>query len=373
MKVCFKSIIVRSCCGFALLPLWLLLLLLVSCERRPLEEASYDKALIPISIDWVTKSHLDPDSDRENLYRASVWFYSKDGPVFNGSSYKEFRFNDPKGGTVELPVGHYSVLIFNNAIDEFSSNVGFRGTDSFSTFEYYLKPADATMDMTTNPVLEPDILAVWRVFEYEVTPGMVKVSRSMTSPITDEDRKQAEADLKKLLNLQPERLTKTLHAQAYVRFLKSSGKPASATLTGMAHSVNLSTGEITSTTPSSFSFEMNNRQYDADHPKHGRIEAYVETLGMLPDASSTYRMTLRFTLSGQYEGSVTYPSPSSPPFSFDVTKQLRTQPAPDADYCIHLGSDSGIELPELTPGGFDPDIDDWGDEDNTVVPLPGKK
>ena len=349
----------------------LLLPFLSSCERRPLEEISYDKALIPITIDWVTLAHLDPDSDRENLYRASVWFFSKDGTVFNnGKTYQEIRFNDPRGGTVELPVGHYSVLILNNAIDEFNNNVGFRGTDSYSTFEYYLKSADATMDMTTNPVQEPDILAVWRIFEYEVTPSMVKVSRSLDAPISDADRSKAEEDLKKLLNLQPERLTHTLHAQAYVRFLKSSGKPASATLTGMAHSVNLSTGEV-STTPSSFTFEMNNRQYDDPaHPKHGKIEAYVETLGMLPDATSRYRLTLRFTLTGQYEGSTTYPSPSSAPFSFDVTKQLNTQPAPDADYCIHLGSDSGIELPELVPGGFSPDIDDWGDEDNTVIPLP---
>ena len=124
----------------------LLLSLLTGCERRPLEEDSYDKALIPITIDWVTLAKLDPATDHDNLYRASVWFFSKDGAVFNGKSYKEFLLNDPRGGTLELPVGHYSILILNNSVDDFNGNVGFRGTDSYSTFEYYLKSASGSLN-----------------------------------------------------------------------------------------------------------------------------------------------------------------------------------------------------------------------------------
>ena len=356
-----------------LLP-FLLLSLLTGCERRPLEEDSYDKALIPITIDWLTLAKLDPATDHENLYRASVWFFCKDGAVFNGRSYKEFLLNDPRGGTVELPVGHYSILILNNSVDDFNGNVGFRGTDSYSTFEYYLKSATGSLnsvnklDNPDNPVLEPEILAVWRVFEYEVTPEMVKVSRKLNDPITEEAKQQAEEDLKKLLNLQPERLTHTVHVQSYVDYLASSSKPADAILTGMASSVNLSTGEV-STTPSSFCFSMNNRQYE-NNSKHGRIEAYFETLGPLSDPSAHYQLTMRFTLIGQYNGSSIYPSQSSQPFSFDVTDQLLNQPAPDADYCIHLTSDDDITLPELVPGGFTPSVDDWGDEDDIVITPP---
>ena len=79
---------------------------------------------------------------------------------------------------------------------------------------------------------------------------------------------------------------------------------------------------------------------------------------------------MRFTLIGQYNGSSIYPSQSSQPFSFDVTEQLHNQPAPDADYCIHLTSDDDITLPELVPGGFTPSVDDWGDEDDIVITPP---
>lgn len=344
-------------------------LLLVSCERRPLEEETIDKAIIPITIDWVTLAHMDPDHDAENLYRASVWFFSKDGAVFNGKRYKEFRLDDPKGGTVELPIGHYSVLIFNNSIDEFSDNVGFRGTDQYDTFEYYAQPASTLARNRAgleNPVKEPDLLAAWRRFEYEVTPQMVRESRSLTSPMSDAERKKAREDLRKLLGLQPERLTYTVHTSARLLYLKSLARPAEAVLVGMAHSVKLASKEV-SLTPSSFAFEMNNRKFDSSTSKHGRIEAYFRSLGMLASAGAVYELRLRFTLTQAYEGSATYPPSTQEPFGFDVTSLLRSQPAPHADYCVHL--DAGIELPDLVSGSFDADVDDWGDEDNTEIPI----
>ena len=367
IKVYLKSIIVRSCCK-AFLSLGLALSLLVSCERRPVDEESYDKAVIPVTIDWVTLANLDPVNDKEDIYRASVWFFSKDGDVFDGKSYKEFRFSDPRSGEVTLPMGHYSIIIFNNSIDEFSDNVGFRGTDAYDTFEYYAKPATDSR-AGANPVLEPDVLAAWRIPEYEVTPEMVRETRGLSSALTEEERAQAQSDLKKLLNLQPERLTYTVHAKAYVSYLKSCSKPADAVLIGMAHSVKLASKEV-SMTPSSFSFQMNNRKYDTANPKNGWIEAYFETLGMLAEPID-YRLTLRFTLIGSYNGSTSYPVSSASPFTFDVTGQLKTHPSSsDADYYIELKDSDNVTLPELIPGSFTPSIDDWGDDVNSDVPLP---
>ena len=367
MKVYFKNIIVRSCCS-KLLSLGLLMVLFVSCERRPVDEDSYDRAKVPVTIDWVTLANLDPDKNKEDIYRASVWFFSKDGAVFDGKSYKEFRLSDPRSGEVTLPIGHYSIIIFNNSIDEFSDNVGFRGTDAYDTFEYYAKPATDSR-AGANPVSEPELLAAWRIAEYEVTPEMVRESRGLSSALTEEERAQAQSDLKKLLNLQPERLTYTVHAKAYVSYLKSCNQPADAVLIGMAHSVKLASKEV-SITPSSFSFQMNNRKYDTANPKNGWIEAYFETLGMLAEPTD-YRLTLRFTLIGSYNGSTSYPVSSASPFTFDVTGQLKTHPSSsDADYYIELKDSDNVTLPELIPGSFTPSIDDWGDDVNSDVPLP---
>ena len=367
IQVYLKSIIVRSC-RWAFLSLGLALSLLVSCERRPVDEDSYDKAKVPVTIDWVTLAKLDPDKNKEDIYRASVWFFSKDGAVFDGKSYKEFRLSDPRSGEVTLPIGHYSILVFNNSVDEFSDNVGFRGTDAYDTFEYYAKPATDSR-AGANPVLEPDILAAWRIAEYEVTPEMVRESRGLTTSLTEAERAQAKEDLKKLLNLQPERLTYTVHARAYVGYLKSCAKPADAVLIGMAHSVKLASKEV-SITPSSFSFQMNNRQYDPANPKNGWIESYFETLGMLAEPTD-YRLTLRFTLIGSYNGSTSFPASSASPFTFDVTGQLRNHPsASDADYYIKLKDSDNITLPELIPGSFSPAIGDWGDDTDSDIPLP---
>lgn len=352
----------------------LLAVLLVGCERRPLEEETIDRAIIPITIDWVTLAKMDPVHDKDNLYRASVWFFCKDGAPFNGNRYKEFWFDDPRGGTVELPIGHYSVLIFNNSVDEFSDNVGFRGTDRFDTFEYYcqsvsVNPQNLGLDGEDTLVLEPDLLAAWRSYEYEVTPGMVRVSRSLTDPMSDAERQQAEEDLKRLLNLKPERLTYSVHASARILYLKSLARPADACLLGMAHSVRLASKEV-STTPSSFAFEMNNRKFDSSTSKHGSIEAYFRSLGMLANPLAQYGLTMRFTLTEAYEGYTQFPSSQSQPLIFDVKELLLNSPAPHADYCIHLTED--IELPDFVTNGFEPDVDDWGDEDNTVIPIPGE-
>ncbi len=349
-------------------------LLLFSCHRRPLELLLVDTCAIPVTIDWESKARLTPGEDTEDLYRASVWFFAKDGTVFaDGSTYKEFRLDDPAGGEVELPVGRYAVLVFNNSVDEFSSNVGFRGTDRYDTFEYYVCNASASRFAGNNPVLEPDILAAWRLDDYEVTREMVIQHHQLEVPLTAEEAAKAEEDLKRLLNLVPERLTYEVHTIAHVEYVRSA-RSAQAVLHGMAHTVRLASRQV-SATPSSFTFAMNNRRFDDEDSPHGTVEARYRTLGLLADGGAPYRVDLSFTLTEAYEGSTTYPTPPAPPFRFDVAGQVR-QPVYDdeeTDIRIRLGlglyADDEIILPNLVPGAFSPSVDDWGEEFPIDIPI----
>ena len=102
--IIFQIRIIRVVIAFSIG--WALALLIAGCERRPLEDMSQMKAIIPITIDWRTKAMLDPDNDRENLYCASVYFFSKDGPVFNGKPWCHLRMEqDVTRDSIMLPIG----------------------------------------------------------------------------------------------------------------------------------------------------------------------------------------------------------------------------------------------------------------------------
>lgn len=345
-------------------------LALISCERRALEESYVVTAKIPVRIDW-TKAELDPTSDDENLYRASVWLFAKDGTLFqNGKTYCEYTLDNPSEGVIEVPVGRYSVLILNNSIAEFSDQVGFRGTDKYETFEYYIK-ADTRLASGENVVLEPDILALWRMDDFEVTPQMVVVSQGLNTPVSEEEGAAAGSRLKVLTSVVPERITYVVHTMVHVKNIKSAAL-SGATLHGMAHSIHLSTGRV-STTESTFRFSLNNRKFDAESGKDGTIEAVFHSLGPLSDNQSSYRMDISFILVDTYNGSTTYPTPPAPPYGFDITSQIipekTTLSIPALS--IRIGLDEPyIMLPDLyVPGGFDPDVSDWGDELPIDIPV----
>ncbi len=366
-----------------------LLLILTCCERRELEVLVVETCTIPITIDWESKAKLQPGVDTENLYRASVWFFSKGGVAFdNGKRYKEIYLDNPTGGEVQLPVGRYSVLVFNNSVGSFSSNVGFRGIDRYDTFEYYVCSAPGARAGEENPVLEPDILAVWSMDDYEVTRDMVVQKHQLDIPLTAAARAKAEEDLKRLLNLKPERLTYTVHTEACVHNL-SSTRAAEARLSGMAHSVRLASREVADT-PSSFSFRMKSASARTPgNSPHNTIEAHFSSLGLLDNPNSSYTAELIFFLGKEYEGSTTYPTPPASPFRFDVEWQvLRSfndeNQSKEVDIRIRLGhclweydGDSvypgdypTIYLPDLAnPGGFMPDVGDWDEEEDIPIPL----
>lgn len=356
------------------------LVVFVSCERRELEEEMVGTAKIPVVIDW-TLTGLNPSTDKENLYRASVWVFTEDGSAIgsSGKSYKEFRLNSATKDYIELPTGRYSVLIFNNSVSEFSSNVAFRGTDKFDTFEYYAVEhtnSRYAKSSSETVVMTPDILAAWRMTGLEVTAGMVIVSRTLDYPITAQAQAQAVTDLKQLSGVQPELLTYTCNVSARVSELKSM-RSASGVLTGMASSVMLATGQ-TSASQATHEFTMNgNRVYDADNAYDGVAHGVpFQTFGAVASTNAKYGIELLFVLNNLYENSYLYPTPPSSPFLFDVTRQVvqfSSQKTISLDIQIGLSGSDGdniITLPRIIKeGGFSADIDGWGDDEQIDVPI----
>lgn len=364
----------RSLCPNRPVLYLLLLLLTASCERRELTEELYQTAKIKVSIDW-SEAALDPDNDPDgDLYRASVWLFCKEGPIFNGKSYKEYRLNSCLGGEIEVPIGHYSVLVFNNSVDEFSSYVGFRGTDRYETFEYYAK-ADTRSSQARNAtlpaLLEPDVLAAWHLDNLEITPEVVTYTRTRAGEQGSSSRASEQAN--SLQDVQPTRLTTQCNLQAYARQIKSVST-AQGFLQGMAGSVFLVSGQV-SAAPTTVYFTLNHHTYDPGSTTDGTLNGTFNTIGPLADPAATYGLQLWFTLTAAYNGSTTWPTPPEAPYQFDITEQVLYAESHTPDLAVSLELDIKVgygltpDEPEITfptvnqGSGFSAEVEEWGEEE----------
>ncbi|MFI3322715.1 MAG: DUF5119 domain-containing protein [Rikenellaceae bacterium] len=379
----------------------LLLLLTSSCHRQRLEEFYYSKALIPILINWEEKALMYVDNDPDDdLYSASLWLFPREGSDYQGDPI-EYRLTNPVFDYIEAPIGVYDVLVFNKTVGEFSSNVGFRGTDKFETFEYYTKPylnsQGETVEVDGRELrLEPDLLAAWRSPEdqpFVVTLDMIQKiegvqecqreinekyffvkddvsSKVLATNITKSDFDSLSEEFTQLVILYPERLTHIVTVEHCVKNLNSAAS-ASGVISGMSESVIMAPAEY-SAMQTSGSFDLTGKYITSEDGKDGYVDGSVRVIGPLHhDYNPTYNFLSKFVLKAEYEGSLIYPTPPADAFSYGVTDQVYDgEEKMGLDKIIPLcicGFDDGgggVVLPDTSfgSGGFDVSVNDWDDE-----------
>lgn len=335
--------------------LCVLLIAITSCERRELEDVLINTAKIPVSFDW-SQTGINPDNDENgDLYRGSIWLYCVDGTPFNGNSYKEYIINYPILDTIEVPVGKYKVLAINNAISDYSDNVVFKGTENWESFEYSVKWSNKS---NNSYMSEPDFLAIWLLDEFEVTAEMVLESSKGLNTI------KSAASLQKMVGIQVVPIIYTCTVTAHVAHLRSA-KSATGVFSGFASSVVLSSGEKKSEYDG-YIFSFDRHKFYDPTSKDGYMQCSFVTLGKSQESSHNNELSILFTLNETLDGSMLFPTPPNPPFRFDVSSQMGTD-ANRLNIEIEFGK---IELPDINAeGGFEPDIDDWGDEDIIDIPI----
>ncbi|MFR9504011.1 MAG: DUF5119 domain-containing protein [Rikenellaceae bacterium] len=361
--------------------------LLSSCIRQELEEVLYTKALIPVLIDWESRAlmYVDDDPD-EDLYSASVWLYPTEDSEYQGEPL-EYKLVDPEHEYIEVPVGIYDVLVFNKTVTDYSSSVGFRGTDNFDTFEYYVKPnTSASSLFSLNRADDddsdlshyPDLLAAWTmegdeklVITFNEITSYEKVSevRSRTKSRTDtrvtaDDFSELDPSLLQLINITPERLTHHVTVVETIENLHSLSY-SQVTFKGVSSSVKLASKDYSSDNTSHIA-TLTSKQYTDVENKIGEVTGSFNVIGRL-DESSSYSLDAIFYLSTEYNGSLIYPTPPADSFTFDVTDQVE---GAILGLEKHFDLYVSVTLPYLVvpgDGGFDIDVDDWGD--TTVIPM----
>ncbi|MFR9511925.1 MAG: DUF5119 domain-containing protein [Rikenellaceae bacterium] len=165
-----------------MLSLTMLLILSIGCQRKELEDPYQFLAHIPISIDW-SESLVDVD----DVAHVSIYLYPSDGGEPLTYLSADIYFN-----LIQVPIGEYSVLIFNDLVDNVKG-VGFDGVSSYtnhsvnavedlsSTTSYYNR-ADNERLLT-----EHSRMASWYLDELIVDESMVEYTRSDAFEVYIED------------------------------------------------------------------------------------------------------------------------------------------------------------------------------------------
>lgn len=325
--------------------------LITSCERRPLEDALFTTAKIPVKIYW-DLAGISPKN-------ATVMFYREDG-----SFYKEWQTESDREcaeGYAELEPGRYTAVAFNELRNQIEY-VRIRGWERLETLEAYIsentKPAYmfSSRDENEVQVQRPGILAACKA-SINITPDMI--SQTHYTPVGN--------DYFALTNLHPDRKTAQANMIVHVRGINNARMPAMAELRHMASGYFFATDK-NSLSPVTAQFTMNNRKYLTDSKKDGNISATITTFGVLgewhhtadtPDAS--FFLDLAFMLVDEKQTVVE--------FSADITDIMEI--AVDEKIAVSINIETGLgELPEVKPvgsdSGFSTELIDW---DKVIVPL----
>jgi hypothetical protein len=319
------------------------------------DELNYT-ALIPVRIDW-SASGLS----MSEMHRASVWFFPK-----NNSAPLEYRLEgNLTYREIEVPVGVYSVLVFNETVDAGDWNtITFTGTRRYDTFAAMSVP-DAVRGFYTRsealPLIKsPEPLAAWSLDHFEVTLEMVRLTHTVIrKQETPGTRNPLEIEVPELTEIKPlprfERMTITARVANLVSSMQVTG-----TIDGMAGGVYLVSGEKIPAV-SAHAFILNGRLYD-DNKKDGTTTRTFNTFGCLSSSVVRNTLDLDFMLTdGTFH----------PRQNFDATKLITMVPntliptkSITVGYDLRAG-DHPIPLPSVdVDAGIT--VNDW---DEVIVPL----
>ena len=328
---------------------------LCSCERRDL--TYYEVSEITLTADW-SRAGL---GEEEKDYGATVIFYPQDG-----SEPKVFLMGERTGDVVRLPEGTYRIVLFNRSFDDFS-NLSFRGREGYETLEAHARKVDTRMDGTgrteTRTIVgPPDALAAATIEGFTVTEDMLgnyshtDYGRSGKSRMTE---KSGVGEDRYALHFIPKKLTREVIAKIHIKGLNNV-RSATCRLDGVAESVFLASGKISPQTVTQ-EFRLADPQFDEGSPFDGIMTSTFEVFGIrLCDHCSLHLEALLA------DGKTVFTSD----YTDAKVSELENGDGTISVY-VELATD---KIPDVKPeggsgSGFDVDVDGWGDEVTTEVPI----
>ncbi len=292
--------------------------LLTACEHKELCYKHPHTAMVRVAFDWTNAPEANPEG-------MCVFFYPVGDP--DRSTPQRVDFTGKAGGEVEIQVGSYCVLCYNNDTEA----VLFRGMDEFQQHEAYTREGNVLESIYGNGAnfvpkaedaadervtISPDML--WGCYELDVT-----VSEAENQVITLYPEEQVCTYTYEIRNVQN---------------LKYASQMCGS-LSGMAPSVFFGTEELGK--------ECITVPFESVSDGKSTVTGRFYTFGHHEDNAQPHKFLLYVWMKddGKYY------------YTFDVTEQVHT--APDKRH-VHIIIDD-VELPQpITNGsGFEPTVDDW--------------
>lgn len=316
------------------------LLTLVSCDHKEFcHDDGRTKKLI-VEYDW-------SDAPEANPRGMCVFFYSLD----NGEYYR-FDFDNPKGGEIEIPVGEYMLITYNNDTEL----VRFSGTNHFDTHIAYTREGDLLEPLYGNGVtstakpdngervcITPDNLWGCHVDYVKITDTCVYY----TLPADDEDvcdcDRQQTTDVR-VITLYPHDML--CHYSYEVRNVENAEyiSKISASLSGMAPTLKLMDESLPD--------ECVTLPFAGKVGDNNKITGSFLTFGHNDNNSAVHKMTFFVIMNNGAKYRIENND------NLNVTAQVDT--ARDRRH-VHIIID-GLKVPysKDDDGGWDPSVDDWG-------------
>lgn len=315
-------------------------LCLASCERREL--TYYNESEITVTADW-SRTGLE----EEKKYGATLIIYPQDG-----GAPKTVLMGERSHATVRLPRGKYDAIIFNRSFDDFSS-LAFRGKENLETLEAYAKKVE-TRSGTRVIISAPERLATAVIRNFEVTDEML----GNYAPATTRTFICPEGACH--MQFIPVPITQKTQVELRIKGLDNL-KKAACTMTGIPLSVFLYNGSIGKELGSQ-DFTTGNPVFDEGSQTNGKLTGELNLFGLSMEEAP--QVTLKALL---VDGKTTVEQQIG-----DV--EVRQNEDGNGSITIYVDAEAPEPLPDIKPeegvnSGFDADVDEWGNETVTEIPI----
>lgn len=333
--------------GLAMLYLMTLSVLLSSCEHKDLCYHHPHTKTLRVEFDWRDA----PDANPEGM---CVFFYPLDG---EDAPQRRFDFTGKTGGGIEIQVGRYRVLCYNNDTE----SVLLRGTDAFDTHEGYTREGSifesiygsganyapkAKEAEDERVVISPDMIWGCAALDVEISETGVSYLCFPESEREDWSGKPA-VSTEQVITLYPHELVCTYTYEVRnVKNLKYATQMCGS-LSGMAPS--LLFGD------ESLGTECVTIPFESVSDGVSTITGRFYTFGHHEENTAPHKLLLYVWF---VDGSKYY-------YTFDVTDQIHS--APDKRH-VHIIID-GLDFPQPigNGSGFQPSVDDWQTVEEDII------
>ena len=332
-----------------------------SCEHKELCYYHPHTAPVKVNVDWSRFPMEDPTGMTAYSYLVG----GKENKVFRMISHNIDYI------TLDLEAGFFNTIVFNQSESEYGS-FEFVNLDDYSSAQvrvlqvksnWYVSKATDTKVGT-----EPEWLAVGRAEKIEVTEEMVKIAeKEYLDQHKDIISRSGTRSVHEVATITPTSVVKQVEFNVFAKGLYNL-RSARAAMEGMTEGRYLSSGKPF-TSEVAHTLDTWSVVAEPNDPASGYITSIVSTFG-LPEGHSGDPKENKFSISLLLVDNKTVLT-----YDYYIGDLLTAlNELSDIEEKIVINLEIPERLPDVLPvggsgGGFSADVDDWGDEITTEIPI----